>query len=393
MNTYTWKHRTGFARFVAAAFLSISSNVYAQQVGRAPVDVQILTTPTALFALGRTQIVYELHLTNFGSGTLGLRQIDALDSTNAVLGSWKELALAQRVIAVGAQAVSQNSPSDRLELKPGARSVAYMWIALAQGMKKPVTIHHRLIFQSSTKSDTVFTKSTSLDQGSLVSLIPPVADGPWVALRGPANSSGHRLSFVAVNGEAAIPQRYAVDWAKLGTDGKLFHGDSTINANWYGYGTPVKSVASGTVVWARADVLEHSALTLVAPDVVEAADALGNAIIVDIGSGRFATYAHLKPGSLLVKLGDRVSAGQTIAALGNSGNSLAPHLHFHISSSPKPLGGEGLPYVLPAFELMGRVNSAASLLSGMAWTLNPAQPARRVEGETPLENMVVRFNP
>ena len=93
-----------------------------------------------------------------------------------------------------------------------------------------------------------------------------------------------------------------------------------------------------------------------------------------------------------VKAGDRVSPGQPIAELGNSGNSLGPHLHFHVGDSPKPLGGEGLPYALKSFELMGRVVSAAALLSGLAWTANAAQPARMVGGEMPLENMVVRFH-
>ena len=96
-------------------------------------------------------------------------------------------------------------------------------------------------------------------------------------------------------------------------------------------------------------------MTLVTSDIIQATDALGNAIILDLGEGRCATYAHLKSGSLRVKAGDKVAAGQLTAEPGNSGNNLGPHLHFHLSNSFKPLGGERLPYILQSFELLGRV--------------------------------------
>lgn len=47
----------------------------------------------------------------------------------------------------------------------------------------------------------------------------------------------------------------------------------------------------------------------------------GNLIIVDIGGGNFALYAHLIPDSATVKVGDEVVRGQVIGRLGNSGNT------------------------------------------------------------------------
>ena len=69
-------------------------------------------------------------------------------------------------------------------------------------------------------------------------------------------------------------------------------------------------------------------------------------VVLDLGGGRFAFYAHLQPGSLRVKAGDRVKAGQVLGLVGNSGNSTEPHLHFHISNGISPLGSEGLPYAI-----------------------------------------------
>ena len=69
----------------------------------------------------------------------------------------------------------------------------------------------------------------------------------------------------------------------------------------------------------------------------------------------YAFYAHLQPGSLKVKLGDKVRRGQVVGLVGNSGNSTEPHLHFHVSDANSPLGCEGLPYALDAFEVQGRI--------------------------------------
>lgn len=114
----------------------------------------------------------------------------------------------------------------------------------------------------------------------------------------------------------------------------------------------------------------------------------GNNVILALGSGRFAFYAHLQPGSLRVKPGDRVRRGQVLGLLGNSGDSDAPHLHFHISDD-NSLESEGLPYVFDSFDLLGTADIDRALKDG--WT-PPAgtKPQRRVR-EIPAENPAVRF--
>ena len=49
------------------------------------------------------------------------------------------------------------------------------------------------------------------------------------------------------------------------------------------------------------------------------------------------------PGTLTVKRGDLVKQGQVIGLVGNSGNSDAPHLHFHLMNGPSVLSARGLP--------------------------------------------------
>lgn len=85
-------------------------------------------------------------------------------------------------------------------------------------------------------------------------------------------------------------------------------------------------------------------------------------------------YAHLQPGSIRVRVGDRVGRGDVIGLVGNSGNSIGPLLHFPISDSNSLLATEGLPYVIDAWE---RLHASGS------WE-------QRVN-ELPVQNARVRF--
>ncbi|MHA1420224.1 MAG: M23 family metallopeptidase [Candidatus Heimdallarchaeaceae archaeon] len=71
--------------------------------------------------------------------------------------------------------------------------------------------------------------------------------------------------------------------------------------------------------------------------------AAGNYIVIKHPGEEYSFYAHLIPNSLKVKIGEKVKQGQVIGLLGNSGNSTAPHLHFHLMQGPDPLSARGLP--------------------------------------------------
>jgi murein DD-endopeptidase MepM/ murein hydrolase activator NlpD len=113
----------------------------------------------------------------------------------------------------------------------------------------------------------------------------------------------------------------------------------------------------------------------------------GNHIVQDIGDGNYAFYAHLKTGSVKVKPGDRLSTGQVIANLGNTGNTDAPHLHFHVMSAPDPLMANGLPFIFKSFKLDGRVASVdgvGDLLTGKPASAQAGLTARDEENVSPL---------
>ena len=119
----------------------------------------------------------------------------------------------------------------------------------------------------------------------------------------------------------------------------------------------------------------------------------GNHIVEDIGGGVCAFYAHLQKGSLLVKPGDKVHKGDKIAKLGNTGNSNASHMHFHLMNGPSVLGSDGLPYVIDRFTYRGQVApqtilDADDFLGGRFFT-TPLPAGQHRKGELPLALAIV----
>ena len=113
----------------------------------------------------------------------------------------------------------------------------------------------------------------------------------------------------------------------------------------------------------------------------------GNHIVQDLGNGNYALYAHIKTGAVKVKPGDPLTTGQVIGSVGNSGNSDAPHLHFHVMSTPDPLRSDGLPFVFSSFELDSRVvgeDALDPLFNGEPAPLQPGFPARDEKEVSPL---------
>ncbi|MFJ3969553.1 M23 family metallopeptidase [Streptomyces parvus] len=191
-----------------------------------------------------------------------------------------------------------------------------------------------------------------------VEVDPPVT-GRWTALNSPADkvpSHGthvygqtYAIDIVAdpETGEGEPPARPAFRWFW-----PLFRRNRAFPA----FGAPLLAVADGTVVTAsdgQRDHLSRNSLPgLVYLMLIEgtvrsylgARRIVGNHVILDLGDGTYAVYAHVRRGSLRVKAGDTVRAGQQIGGVGNSGNSSEPHLHFQLMDSPDLDGARGVPF-------------------------------------------------
>ncbi|CAI6023194.1 M23 family metallopeptidase [Cohnella sp. JJ-181] len=69
---------------------------------------------------------------------------------------------------------------------------------------------------------------------------------------------------------------------------------------------------------------------------VNAEQPAGNMVAIRHANGEITTLAHLKRGSVKVKAGDRVAAGQPIGQCGNSGESTEPHMHIQTAAGGEP---------------------------------------------------------
>jgi murein DD-endopeptidase MepM/ murein hydrolase activator NlpD len=231
-------------------------------------------------------------------------------------------------------------------------------------------------------------------------IAPPLSGDRWLAANGPDNSTGHRRALIALAGQGRIAQRYAIDWIQLYEDGKTWRNDPLKNASYRCYGAHVLAVADGVVTEAHDGVPENvpGATSRAVPITPETLG--GNFVMVDIGVGAFAYYAHLQPGSLTVKKGDAIHRGQVLGLVGNSGNSTEPHLHFHVADRNAAIDAEGLPYAFDAFELQAPPDrvTAAMRSAGDSLAIDTAlmsslgtSPASARHGEIPMLNAIVRF--
>jgi murein DD-endopeptidase len=338
-----------------------------------PVDVAVPIAPTAFQADGKTHLVYELHITNFGGQSAALAQIEALDAKGAGLARLGQNDLPANVLLLGNHQVVG---AEKLNIGAGQRAVIYMWITLEPSAPLPEALEHKVTVKVGKNNDELTVQCARVAVArDLAVLSAPLRGGDWVAANGPSNTSGHRRTVIPIEGRARIAQRFAIDWVRLNPDGNTFTGDPLDNKNYRAYGSEALAVADGVVVATKDGIPQNvpGENSRAVPITLETVG--GNHIVLDIGHGRYAFYAHLQPGSLKVKMGDHVKRGQVLGLVGNSGNSTEPHLHFHLGDSNSPLGSEGIPYALDSFETKPKANA----------------PFIKHRQEIPLEDETVNF--
>lgn len=162
--------------------------------------------------------------------------------------------------------------------------------------------------------------------------------GPGVISSGGAANGGHanRSGQFAIDALGLSPLYAPMSGVPEGT-----------NPAYAGWGRPILAPADGVVVVARGDrpdqpVPEVSDPRFYAPEHPQGGDP-GNHVVIDHGNAEFSMLAHFRQGSLAVAVGDRVSRGQQIALLGNSGDSSGPHVHHQLQDGPDWQAADALP--------------------------------------------------
>ena len=338
-----------------------------------PIDVVVPLPTTAFQADGKTHLAYELHITNFSGQSITLASIEVLSDSGSALSRVDASDLVANVYSPGNR---QASGMDKLNIGTGQMAVVYMWVTLEDPSRVPSSLGHKIAVKVGKYPEAITVQCAHVAVDRNVPVIsPPLHGDNWLAGNGPANSSGHRRALIPIDGRAQIAQRFAIDWVRLNADGKTFTGDAKDNKNYRAYGSDALAVADGIVTEVKDGIPENvpGENSRAVPITLETIG--GNHVILDIGHGRYAFYAHLQPGSLKVKVGDHVKRGQVLGLVGNSGNSTEPHLHFHLSNGSSPLGSEGIPYTLESFDAKPKRDA----------------PLSKHRMEIPTENEIVTF--
>ena len=349
-----------------------------------PWQVSVLTPPTIFTSNGRRHLAYEMEIANLSADSWTLEKIEVKGDRGATLLAVEK----QDIGGLLRHAVEQPKASQSRAniIAPGEVVLAYLWIDLNDAAN-PAHLSHRLTARRQGDEKTIDLDASSTGVSSEVREIgSPLRGSNWLAANGPSNTSQHRRATLALEGALHTSQRYAIDWVQIGPDLHTYRGDPKDNRSYICYGSDVLAVADGTVVEIKDGIVENVPNQPPAVPITLETVA-GNHIDLDLGGGVYAMYAHLQPGSLKVKLGDRVKRGQVIALLGNTGNSTEPHLHFQLMDRNSPLISEGLPYKLPEYTIAKRLTG--DFESTPTATDLPAPELHRQE--IPLEMQLVNF--
>lgn len=315
-----------------------------------PVIMRTLAPPRWYRGIdNRVHVEYELQLINGFPIEATVTQLGVRRGAGGTLAELTGDALLAAISPIGAPAANETT------IPGNSAAVAYIDFTVASPAQLPKRIEHTISTTIVPGEFPVPANSVSTGGAARVHQGPPVRiDAPLAGPRWAAIIGVHRRSLQPVTGRFLNGQRFAIDWNRIDEQDRPEFGDPSTFASNPSYGSPVLAVGDAKVVQAVDGIPDQPAGTYTP---VGAAEADGNVVILKLERGVYAGYAHLIPGSVTVKRGDRVEAGEPLGQLGNSGNSNGPHLHFQVMNAPSLLASESLPYVLRRFDLRGIVPS------------------------------------
>ncbi|HEY6154939.1 MAG TPA: M23 family metallopeptidase [Candidatus Udaeobacter sp.] len=312
---------------------------------------------------GAVHVVYELQLTNTKLVPATIEKVEVLAGSagSEVVTSFSGADVIKRLRTLAPR------PATDATIEPNGGRLFYIELTFKDAAQVPKLLEHRLYLIGAPNPgpakpaplNYVVAPLKIADDKPLI-IGPPLAGPGWVAANGCCNPDiTHRGSVQSVNGALYDSQRFAIDWMRLDEQGRLVHGEESDVHNYSDYGADVLAVADAKVISVLNNLDDQVPGRLPEPSSITIETVDGNHVVLDLGGGRFAFYAHLQKNSIRVSPGDAVKKGAVLGKLGNTGNTSAPHLHFHIMNRPSPIAADGIPYLIDAFDFAGQIDIAA----------------------------------
>ena len=372
-----------------------------------PLIAQHIAAPKIVMASdGLRHVLYELLLVNQSPFSVKIETVSTVNPQSAGVLSMlagADLSNASRLTLLG---------GDGTALQPSQSSLVFADVILPGDVPTPATILSRITAtqiataensgtlggltvspQTGAQPTVTFdTRPMPLDTTSTIILAPPVRGSDWIVFRGCCDVlTSHRGGTGIYDGDIRITERFALDLVKTDEAGMLVTGPANNVGSYPQYGARVYAVADGTVVSSRNSQRDEIPGGL--NNSLSEREASGNSVVLKIAEDRYVLYAHLQAGSVRVEPGDVIRKGDEIGRIGNSGKTFAPHLHLHVSSSADP-GGDGLPFVISSFSLIGRLTQDPFVLAqqGRPAKVVPDQQREQRFNSHPLNNDVLAFD-
>jgi len=308
---------------------------------------------------GKDHVEYELMVVNVYLEPVTLTSVTVLDPAGKELGR-----IDGNTLAAATQALLTRAPTP--EIAPSAAVAVDVDLALEPGTA-PERVTHRIDYAvpDPTRAVTVDIGETvvngpevAIDRRAPIEIAPPLTGDGWMVSNGCCAPNVHRDLRLAINGDRiGTPETFAIDWSRVKND-RIYDGDGSQNEQHYAFGADILAVADATVVIVQDGEPEQVPNVRLVPQ--KSTELAGNLVVLEVEPNVYAAYVHLQPGSITVKVGDKVTVGQQLAHLGNSGNSSGPHLHFGLLDQANLFTGRSLPFVLEQFTLVGNVNFETS---------------------------------
>lgn len=368
-----------------------------------PLMSSLITTPAAVIGTDeKNHVTYELLLTN--ATTLPFR-LDALEVVDPASGETLLVEgperLPQNVTKVGESAggVPGSGP---VVIAAAETWIAWLDVQLDADAAVPDAFEHVIQGavvppQGDAREFDVSIGTVAVDPGPAIAVGVPVTEGRWLMSEGCCrDDTHHRRGFAPVNGQALVPQRFAIDFYLLDDENRTWEGDPSEITSYFTYQQPIVAAAEGTVVRAL-DGIPNTESLPGPPPIPPIEETVGNHVVVEIAPGLYTLYGHMDPGSVRVRVGDHVEKGQELGLIGSSGNSTTPHLHFHLQTAETFFPSDGVPYVFDEFELLGWVperiwDDDLGLQPTGVLPFEEFEPSVR-EDELPLDRNVIRVIP
>lgn len=334
---------------------------------------------------GRKHVAYELVVTNYSNAPARILRISRFDGKRR-FSDVKGAGITSMLKPFGAAGGTN-------ELGPGQSGYILLDLSLPRRAKPPARIQHQF-FVSASDNPLSFAKRyrtgpVRVVDRPAVRVEAPLSGAGWVAANGCcAEFTSHRGAVLPVNGALHNSERFAIDFMQIQPDDRLVTGPWEDLSSYPFFGARIHSATAGKVVRVVRNIPETQPTGDLPP--ATAARSGGNYVVVRKARNVFAFYAHMQPGSARVKVGQQVRAGQVLGRLGNTGNSNAPHLHFHMMDGPDPLASNGIPYTFRRFGVAGRLLNFGDLFDGAKAEVNPRYAGIH-DRQLPLNLQVVDF--